>query len=303
MKKKGILFLIPILILLSYACSRPVAEVNGKPITKKDYLVELNEKKLSVGSQIDELTLKNIVIDSMIEERLILEEAKNRGILATKQEIEDRLRTFKAGFKSEDDFRKYLKKLDINEEYLKRKLADKIVIDKFIVSLVDMFSIRLDEIKREYEIKKPVLHPEMVNITMLEFANRDLAERTYKKIMASSFKNVLEELKAENNKSNNKKDLLAISESQWVNPSIFAPDLQKSIKNTPPGRIIGPIEKSSSWYIIKINEKKPARYKTFDEAKTEIMFSLLHTKRLSALRQWLDQKKENSKIIIYDKRL
>jgi len=70
MKGKWIILL---LLLLIPACSRPVAEVNGKPISKKAYLRELKERKLAIGNQVDELTIKNIVIDSLIEESLILE--------------------------------------------------------------------------------------------------------------------------------------------------------------------------------------------------------------------------------------
>lgn len=292
--KKGFLILL-FLPLLMIACSRPVAEVNGEPINKKDYLRELDERKLSVGSMVDELTLKNIVIDSLIEERLILSEAKKRNIKVSPEEVEGRYKSFKASFSSEDELRRYIKKLDLNEKALKKRLEEKIIIDKFILSMADLFSISLEDVKRAYETQKPVKSYERVQISMIEFTDKTRSEDVLDDIKRKGFDNVVRDLK-------DRKDV-AIIEPQWVDLSIFPLDIQERLKRTSSGKILGPFEKKGSWYIMKIYEKKPLEYKTFDEAKTEIMFNLLHKKRLSALQQWLKEKKASSKIIIYAERL
>ncbi len=291
--KKGflILFSLPLLMI---ACSRPVAEVNGEPINKKDYLRELEERRLSAGSVVDELTLKNIVIDSLIEEHLILTEAKRRNIKVSPEEIENRYRGFKSTFPSEDEFRKHIKRLGLNEEALKKRLEEKIIIDKFIISMADLFSVSLDDIKKTYEIQKPLKHPERVRISMIEFTDRKKSEDTLANIKRKGFENVIKELKDNRD--------MAITGPQWVDLSIFPVEIQDELKRASSGSIL-PFERKGSWYIIKIYEKKPAQYKTFDEAKTEIMFNLLHEKRLSALQQWLKEKKASSKIIIYAERL
>lgn len=295
MKGKWIILL---LLLLIPACSRPVAEVNGKPISKKAYLRELKERKLAIGNQVDELTIKNIVIDSLIEESLILEEAKAKNIKATQEEVQNRLRALRQSFKTEEDFKKYLRDLGYNENELKRRLEEKIVIDKFIVSMADIFSVTLDEVKREYELNRPLLEPEMVKVSMIEITEKGLAEDIYEKIKKGSFEEVVKGLRRDEKSREN----VIITEPQWVRLSVFSPELQDLLRKSRRG-LVGPYERRSSWYIIKIYDKKPPRFKPFDEAKTEIMFALLHKKRLSALQDWLHKKKENSKVVIYAERL
>ena len=56
------------------------------------------------------------------------------------------------------------------------------VIDKFIVSMADIFSVTLDEVKREYELNKPLLELEMVKVSMIEITEKGLAEDIYDKI-------------------------------------------------------------------------------------------------------------------------
>ncbi len=291
-------WIILLLLLLIPACSRPVAEVNGKPISKKAYLRELKERKLAIGNQVDELTIKNIVIDSLIEESLILEEAKAKNIKATQEEVQNRLRALRQSFKTEEDFKKYLRDLGYNENELKRRLEEKIVIDKFIVSMADIFSVTLDEVKREYELNRPLLEPEMVKVSMIEVTEKGLAEDIYEKIKKNSFEEVVKGLRRDEKSREN----VIITEPQWVRLSVFSPELQDLLRKSRRG-LVGPYERRSSWYIIKIYDKKPPRFKPFDEAKTEIMFALLHKKRLSALQDWLHKKKENSKVVIYAERL
>jgi len=295
MKGKWIILL---LLLLIPACSRPVAEVNGKPISKKAYLRELKERKLAIGNQVDELTIKNIVIDSLIEESLILEEAKAKNIKATQEEVQNRLRALRQSFKTEEDFKKYLRNLGYNEDEFKRRLEEKVVIDKFIVSMADIFSVTLDEVKREYELNRPLLEPEMVKVSMIEVTEKGLAEDIYERIKKGSFEEVVKGLRRDEKSREN----VIITEPQWVRLSVFSPELQDLLRKSKKG-LVGPYERRSSWYIIKIYDKKPPRFKPFDEAKTEIMFALLHKKRLSALQDWLRRKKENSKIVIYAERL
>lgn len=292
--KKGFLVLL-FLPLLMIACSRPVAEVNGEPINKKDYLRELEERRLFAGSIVDELTLKNIVIDSLIEERLILSEAGRRNIKVTPEEIESRYKSFKSSFPSEDEFRKYMKRLDLNEKTLKKRLEEKLKIDKFILSMADLFSVSLEEVKKEYQIQKPLKEPEKVKISMMEFTDKVFADNVLNEIKDKGFESVIEKLK-------DRKDV-AVTEPRWITLSLFLMDIQDVLRKAQVGKVIGPFKRNDSWYIIKIYDKKAAQFKTFDEAKTEIMFNLLHKKRLSALQQWLKEKKSSSKIVIYAGRL
>jgi len=181
---------------------------------------------------------------------------------------------------------------------LKRRLEEKVVIDKFIVSMADIFSVTLDEVKREYELNRPLLEPEMVKVSMIEVTEKGLAEDIYERIKKGSFEEVVKGLRRDEKSREN----VIITEPQWVRLSVFSPELQDLLRKSKKG-LVGPYERRSSWYIIKIYDKKPPRFKPFDEAKTEIMFALLHKKRLSALQDWLRRKKENSKIVIYAERL
>lgn len=283
-------------LLFSSGCSRPVAVVDGKEVTKKEFLQEFKDRRLSpINEKVDDVTLKNIAINAIIDKYLVLDEVNKRGMIVSESDIENKVSEFKNLFKTKKEFESFLKARNMSENDLRKRIGDTMRYEKFIFSLSSISDISLEDLRNIYEARKPFLRADMVRISMIEVVDYDKAKSIAQQIKKTSFENVVEEL------SSNGKNNVAITKQRWTSLDIFSPDLRQMMEGAPQGAIIGPAKRKNSWYIIKVYEKK--EYKSFDEAKEHIMFELLHEKRLEELEKWLDKRKEKAKIIVYADRL
>ena len=113
-----------------------LAEVNGSDLTEKEFdqryniiASQYNFDPQSAEHAAYQEELKEQVLNSMIDEILLLEEAGKRGITLSKEELQEEMDNFKAGFSSDQEFQQYLtdylKLTEAEFEELLRK--DKIV--------------------------------------------------------------------------------------------------------------------------------------------------------------------------------
>ena len=289
-------FLLILFLFFSSGCSRPVAEVDGKEIAKKEFLQEFKDRRLSSNNKnVDEVTLKNIAINSIIDRCLVLDEAGKRGFAISEKDIENRVLEFKNSFKDKNELEAFLKAREMSEKDLRKRIGDTMKYERFIFSLSGISDVSLEDLRNAYEANKQFLRDDKVRISMIEIVGDDNAKSIAQQIKKTSFERVVERLFSES------KNDAAVTKQRWTSLNVFSQDLRQMIEGASQGAVIGPIKRKDSWYIIKVYEKK--EYKSFDEAKEDIMFELLHKKRLVELEKWLEKRKEKAKIIVYADRL
>lgn len=289
-----------VMLVLMGGCSRPVAVVNGKEISKKEYQQYLKDKTLAMDKKATttgDVIIKNVVLDSLIEKYLVLEEAKKQGLTVSDAEIKRETEKFRTSFKTEDEYRTYLRQRDMKEEDVTERLRSTLITNKFIFSLVDFQSVSFEDIQGRYAMQKPLLNEPMLKVSIIESLDPGNADRILAQIKKTSFEETVETLSTRGG------DAVAATKPQWVNTDSFSGELSKILGGMRPQQYVGPIQRNNSWYIIKLYERREKRYKSFDEAKQEIMFQILHEKRLAAMKEWIKKKKETSSITVYAKRL
>jgi parvulin-like peptidyl-prolyl isomerase len=74
--------------------------------------------------------------------------------------------------------------------------------------------------------------------------------------------------------------------------------LEQAVAKLKPGEITPWITAKNAWYLIKLEEKKESRQRTFEEAKKDIEQKLFQDKRNKKLNEYLKQVKEKSYIKI-----
>src|SRR3989344_4448648 len=151
-----------ILLLLVASCSpksrSPVlATVNGDSITLQEFQKALGMEEWKFGSEIG-LTgerlkqLKTKVVESLLKDRILLEEARAKGVKVTEFEVKESLDHFKKAYPKEEDFNKLLEAKGLTlkdfEEHRKRELTIKKLMD--IVGK-EQASISDEEIKSYYD--------------------------------------------------------------------------------------------------------------------------------------------------------
>ncbi|OGS23276.1 MAG: hypothetical protein A2252_09335 [Elusimicrobia bacterium RIFOXYA2_FULL_39_19] len=121
---------------------KPIAVVNGEHILKSEYskiaepIIEqyrlVTPKAEFTEEKLKELKIK--VLDQMIDDKLILQEANKQKIRAFKKDIEDGVNQIKKRFKTDEEFKSELKKEGLTEEKFTKRIEDQLKQIKLIDS-------------------------------------------------------------------------------------------------------------------------------------------------------------------------
>lgn len=144
--RKISLMAVLILILLSTSCSSGksatnIARVNGETITKEELYQRLEKR---AGKQ---------VLDEMITEKLILQEAAKNKIKVTDKEIETKLADMKTRMGGEKSFNAQLKQSGYTLEDINKQVEIQTIVEKLLGKNV---KITESEIKKFYDDNKEI---------------------------------------------------------------------------------------------------------------------------------------------------
>src|SRR5947208_5185201 len=151
-------------LLALSACSSPskasadvVARVNGKDITtaqlEKQFQNRLNGAEQPPSTEEGE-DLKLQVLNQMINDQILLEQASATGLSATDAEVDVKFNEFKNQY-TEDKFKDLLKEQKMSTDDIRNELRKSITIDKLVnKEITSKISVTDAEIKNFYEKNK-----------------------------------------------------------------------------------------------------------------------------------------------------
>ncbi len=173
-RNKKLIFLIVIVSIISLtisACQGEkeglVAKVNGEGITEEDFERELNivkeSKKMEYGEDIfsessegDEILeeLKKNVLNKLIIEKLILEEAKEMNISVSNEEIDEEIKNYKEELGGEKQYQAFMEKNNFSEEFLREYFKKQLMFEKHRENFLDKTTISEEESRKYFEDHK-----------------------------------------------------------------------------------------------------------------------------------------------------
>lgn len=86
----------------------------------------------------------------------------------------------------------------------------------------------------------------------------------------------------------------------WMQPKDVRPELKQTLQTLPAGEISKIIEADEQLYLVKIDARRQAGYKTFDEVRNDIKNVLTAKERDRLKKRWIKRLEENNYIVIYD---
>mgnify|MGYP000926163507 CR=1 FL=1 len=177
-RKLGLLVSLLILVLVLTGCeeisfgSKVVASVNGERITEKTLKARVEEMAVlydvdltSAEGQEIKAYLQEEVLNSLVYEAFIVQEAKNQKITVANSEIKERLQTFKDNFVDEAAYKQYLKLLNLKEREVKKRLERELLTEKLFAKVTaDVSETSQDAQKYYNENKEAYLIPEQIQV-------------------------------------------------------------------------------------------------------------------------------------------
>lgn len=125
------------------------ASVNGEKITKSDLNSRINQTKETLKARGIDLTNEKILteinkqtLDAMINEKVLLQNAKKEGIVASDDDVSAAYGKLVGQFKDKKEFKKELISRNLTEEGIKESIAKQMILNKYIEQNIDMKSIK-----------------------------------------------------------------------------------------------------------------------------------------------------------------
>ncbi len=293
--------------------SGPAAVVNGEKISQKEFEQLLNyfryqymQQGMQIqGPQLEQL--KKMVLESLIDNELLYQIAKEEGYGPSEEQLEAELKKTKGRFADEDSYKKALEQQGLSEDELKQELAKQMTKAEFEEDQFgDQTSVDSSEVKAFYEDNpKQFEQPEQIRAShILVKVEKDATEEdkaaAKEKLQAAKkriedgeeFSEVAREV-SEGPSSKRGGDLDYFGRGQMV------PQFEEAAFNMEVGEISNIVETSFGYHLIKLTDHKEASTVPFEEVEGDIKSHLERTKLQQAKKAYLDEKKQNAEIERY----
>ena len=233
-------------------------------LNEKNYLIALNNNLKNLPKN----QLKKISKQSLIREKIKkIELSKFYDLKKADKYSEKVLRDFykRLNFKNEEDFNSYMNGFNLNIADIKEKLKIETLWNEMIFGKYNnQIKIDEEEIKSKIKNQKNILKEYNLSEILFQLSSNEKLLDKYNLIL----KNI------ENTGFKNSANIFSISDSAkfggkigWVNQNQLNKKLLKEIENLDINKLTNPIQVSSGYLIIKLNDKRE-KEKELDFEKT-----------------------------------
>ncbi len=271
-----------------------IAIVNSDIITQKDLNDFINFMRVQLSaeykgkeleSQIQSMKLN--LLEKLVEDRLILQEAKKLKINIDRPRIEARKNEIRKRYGSEEQFQKILTQQGVTEADLDKKISDQIMMFAVIDYRVkDKISITPTEITEFYDKHKS----EFLNPGQREFESLVTDDELAAKDIVAMVKNNTSMGEAA------KKYSLDIHKISFVKGKEFREDIEDILTKLKENEVSAPIKIEDKFYIFKLYTTIAPRQQALSEAQDPIRNYIFETKMQEQMSTWLDEIKKNAYI-------
>ena len=281
-----------------YAQDKVAAVVNNEIITQKDLSDFLNFIRLQYSNQLQGKALaekveamKKDLLQRLIEDRLILQQAKLEKVAIDSSKVKDKIDQVKKRYASESDFQLDLDKQGLVQADLENKISEQILMYNLIEQKVrGKVMIRPDEITSFYaQNKQQFLKPQERILTLFILQEESIAKTVSYQLRLGT---KLEELAARYAFTTDKFSALA---GQELRPEIEATVFKLGI-----GEVSNPVKVDKQYFIFKLDEIKESQQLSLTQAQDKIQAYLFEKKMQEELAKWLDELKKQSYIKIFE---
>ncbi len=322
---------------ISFAADKMVdktlAVVNGDAIMQSEFdktaapIMEQYTQSVPPASQsADKLAeIKKKLLDQMIDERLLKQEAKKAKIKVTKRDIEDGMKTVKKRFDSEEDFQKELRREDISQPAFEKRIEDQLMVMKLIESEVKAKTSRPSDqdVKALFDkinerVAKGVVastapaankDDEELNAMTRLFTRVGNEQVHARHILVQVDKNApmadksaaLKKIKDIKSQLNKGADFAELASKYSDDPGSkqkggdlgyftkgdMVPEFEKAAFALNVGQVSEPVQTDFGWHIIKVEEKRAGKKVSFDDAKNDLTEFLFQKAAEKRYESWL----------------
>jgi parvulin-like peptidyl-prolyl isomerase len=261
-----------------------VARVNGEPVTAAEL-----DRMLSKGPADD--ATRQAALQKLIDRRLVLQDAKRRELSVSAQDFDRTFISLRNHFEDLNAFGSWMHQQGLDERTLFDYLRDNVLVARATAAIVADVQVSEAAIRNYYQAHARELLTDDVWIQMIVVDDRQTAEKVQRELDRGTDFGLLAQRVSLGQRATQRGDL------GWVNSEALWPPLRKAVQELKPGEAIGPLARGEDEFlIVRLEDRRPGRGKSFTEARDEIASRLLATKQQEVMRTWLADQKQAARI-------
>lgn len=247
-----------------------VAKVNGEEITESRFEDNFQMQKKMIEAQygtdvwttemddgrIFEEVFKEKVLEGLITETVMLQEAEKQGIEVSKKEVDEEVEKLKDLNGGEENFNKSLEQNGITLEYLKESLRKEMILNQYQEDFIENQEISDTEAETHFNENKDAYI--QVKVSHILVKTKEEAEEIIKELEAGKdFAELAKEKSIDTGSASNG------GVYDFFTKGTMVPEFEEVAFTLEPGKISEPVETTYGYHIIKVEDKK----ETFEELK------------------------------------
>ena len=276
--------------------NRIVAVVNDEAITAADVEEHLNtllDQQQAAPANADPEQMRQAILRRLIEQRLILQEARRSGIVVNMDEIAKRLDELRSQFDSDEGFQQSLEAAHLSRERLKEQLRDQLMVQRVIDTDVrSTILVSPQDVARELGA-----HPELarsgdrvrashilirVNESRPEAKAQALSEDIHRQLTGGADFAALAKRYSEDPHRDEGGAM------GWVAQGELMPELDSALFGLQVGELSVPIRTRLGFHLLKIEERRTASSLSLMEANHAVYQQLYQKKFQEVFNRWLN---------------
>lgn len=284
----------------------PVAVVNGTALSNERFndAVARNEMQMrrqSQGAPISDTQLndmKSNILDGMINEELLYQEAQEQGVSASESEVEEQIQQYKGQY-GDDGFDRALSNAGMNEDQLRSEISRSLTIQKLLEQEVTSgIEVTDQEVREFYEENTQMFEEsQSVKASHILIDTRDAETEEAKQEARARAEELLEQVEggadfaelarehSEGPSASNGGSLPQFSRGEMV------PPFEEAAFALEPGETSDVVETRFGFHIIRVEEKSAGGATPYEEVKPQIAQYLEQQKQQEAVQAYLEELK------------
>lgn len=279
------------------------AKVNGTKIS----LIELNQQVEQLKKQYPTmftgadgegrlLDFKQRLLDNMINQKLVEQAAKDKGIEISDADVQAQIKQLKSGFKDDAQFQQALKSAGMDEAGLEKQVREQLLTQKLIEKLsADAPKVSNEQISAYYAANKAQFEQK---------AAKRSSHILFKATDKATAEKALAELKAGG-------DFAALAKKYSIDPgsaakggdlgwptTAYLAEVEAAIAKLSPGQTSALVKSTAGWHIIKVTDTRKASQQPLADVRDQIEQILMQQQKADVYQKFVDDLRKKAKIEI-----
>lgn len=274
-----------------------MARVNGEPVTRAELrrllATPAERSRLLQESGVqdpDGQELERLALRTLIDRRLILQEAARRKFAVTEQDLDNAVTSLRRRFADLRSFGAWMKEEGLDDQSLFTTLRNEILAARVGAALAEGVRVTEEQVQQYYEAHQEDLRTDEVRLQIIVTKDATAAQGILAALKDGDAFGDLARKRSIGRRAAQGGD------TGWVDAATLWPPLRDAVAAMKVRQAGGPLQRGAEFLIVRLDGRRPGRTRTLAEARSDIERRLLPALQRQAVQEWLAQQEQRSQI-------